>query len=62
MMKDYSIKANRLKAVISTWYAKGISPGDAMKLLTLYLGVKKFLDPETMVYPKKMFNKIRVFS
>ena len=59
MMKDYSIKANKLKAVISSWQAKGISPGDAMKLMTLYLGVEKFLDPETMVYPKKMFNKIR---
>lgn len=59
MIKDYNIKANTLKAVISSWRAKGISPGDAMKLMTLYLGAEQFLNPETMVYPKKMFNKIR---
>lgn len=58
-MKDFSIKANKLKAVIRSWQEKGINYGDAMKLMTLYLGVEEFLDPQTNIYPKKMFNKIR---
>ena len=58
-MKDYSIKASRLKALIRSWYEKGISSGDAMKLMTLYLGAEEFLDLDTKVYPRKMFNKIR---
>jgi len=58
-MKDYSIKASKLKTLIRSWYEKGISSSDAMKLMTLYLGVEEFLDPDTKVYPKKMFNKIR---
>jgi hypothetical protein len=58
-MKDYSIKASKLKTLIRSWHAKGINSGDAMKLMTLYLGVEEFLDPQTNIYPKKMFNKIR---
>ena len=58
-MKDYSIKVSKLKALIRSWYEAGISSGDAMKLMTLYLGVEEFLDSDTKVYPKKMFNKIR---
>ena len=58
-MEDFDIKANKVKGLIRSWRAKGINPGDTMKLMLLYLGVDRYLDPETMIYPKKSFNRIR---
>ena len=58
-MKDFNIKANKIKGLIRHWRAKGINPGDTMKLMLLYLGVDRYLDPKTMIYPRKVFNQIR---
>lgn len=58
-MKDFSIKASKLKSIIRSWRANGISAADTMKLMMLYLCTERFLDPETMVYPKKKFNQMR---
>ena len=46
-MEDFDIKANKVKGLIRSWRAKGINPGDTMKLMLLYLGVDRYLDPET---------------
>ena len=58
-MKDYNIKASRVKSLIRRWRAKGVTPGDTMKLMMLYLGIDRFLSHELMVYPKTEFNKMR---
>ena len=58
-MRDFSIKASAIKSVMRSWRAKGISPGDVMKLMFLYLGVERFLDPKTKTYPQKVINRIR---
>lgn len=58
-MEDFNIKANKIKGLIRHWRAKGITPCDTMKLMLLYLGVDRYLDPKTMIYPKKVFNRIR---
>lgn len=58
-MEDFIITANHIKGLIRSWRAKGINPGDTMKLMLLYLGVDRYLDPKTMVYPRKAFNRIR---
>lgn len=58
-MEDFNINANKIKGLIRYWRAKGINPGDTMKLMLLYLGVERYLDPKTMVYPRKVFNRIR---
>lgn len=58
-MKDYQIKAGKVKSLIRQWRAKGVSAGDTMKLMMLYLGVDRFLSAETMAYPQSQFNKMR---
>ena len=58
-MEDFDIKANKVKGLIRSWRAKGINPGDTMKLMLLYLGVDRYLDPETMIYPRKALNRMR---
>ena len=58
-MKDYNIRASKVKSLIRHWRAKGITPGDTMKLMMLYLGIDRFLHAGAMVYPKTQFNKMR---
>lgn len=57
-MEDFNIKANTIKSLIRRWRAKGVSPGDTMKLMMLYLGIDRFLNSE-MVYDRSQFNRIR---
>ena len=57
-MEDYSIKANKIKSLIRHWRAKGLSAGDTMKLMMLYLGIDRFLNKE-LVYDRSQFNRIR---
>lgn len=57
-MEDYQINANKIKSLIRHWRARGVSPGDTMKLMMLYLGIDRFLNSE-MVYDRSQFNRIR---
>ena len=57
-MEDYNIKASKIKSLIRHWRAKGVSPGDTMKLMMLYLGTDRFLNSE-LVYDRSQFNRIR---
>lgn len=57
-MEDYNIKASKIKSLIRHWRARGVSPGDTMKLMMLYLGIDRFLNSE-MVYDRSQFNRIR---
>ena len=57
-MEDYNIKASKIKSLIRHWRARGVSPGDTMKLMMLYLGTDRFLNSE-MVYDRSQFNRIR---
>ena len=57
-MEDFNIKANTIKSLIRRWRAKGVSPGDTMKLMMLYLGIDRFLNSE-LVYDRSQFNRIR---
>lgn len=57
-MEDFNIKANTIKSLIRRWRAKGVSPGDTMKLMMLYLGIDRFLNSE-LAYDRSQFNRIR---
>ena len=57
-MEDYNIKANTIKSLIRRWRAKGVSHGDTMKLMMLYLGIDRFLNSE-LAYDRSQFNRIR---
>lgn len=48
-----------MKSLIRRWRARGVTSGDTMKLMMLYLGIDRFLSHELMVYPKTAFNKMR---
>lgn len=59
IMKDYSIKASELKSLIRSWRARGVKPIDAMRVMLLYLGAERYMDPSTGAYLPSSYNQMR---
>ena len=58
-MKDYSIKASELKSLIRSWRTRGVKPIDAMRVMLLYLGAERYMDPLSGAYLSTSFNRMR---